>query len=84
MRVWPLAEVDRYNAEYEVHIYAPGFRGFGTSGGGEMFALSPTGQVVCLPFIGMEPAAAIELAPNWPAFEAMLSAADLGVCSETK
>jgi hypothetical protein len=71
---WPLAEVARYNTAYEVQTYAPGFRGFGTSGGGEMFALSPSGEVVCLPFVGMESAAAIQLAPNWPAFEAMLRA----------
>jgi len=72
---WPLSEVERYNAEYQVPIYAVGFRAFGTNGGGEMFALSPSGQVVCLPFIGMEPSAAMELAPNWKAFRELLRAA---------
>jgi hypothetical protein len=31
--------------------YAPGYFGFATSGGGEMFALLPSGEVVCLPFM---------------------------------
>ena len=72
---WPLSEIDRYNAEYEVERFAPGYRGFATSGGGEMFALSPNGQVVCLPFIGMAPSVAIELAPSWAAFLGMLRSA---------
>jgi hypothetical protein len=58
--------------EYEVPQYAPGFFGFATSGGGEMFAISPAGEIVCLPFIGMEPAVALLIAPSWSAFEGML------------
>jgi hypothetical protein len=71
--LWPQEELSRYNVEYEVPLYAPGYFGFATSGGGEMFALSPAGAVVCLPFIGMEPTVALQLvAPSWAAFEAML------------
>lgn len=69
---WPEAELSKYNNEYEVPLYAPGYFGFATSGGGEMFALSPSGGVVCLPFIGMEPAVALPVVPSWVAFEALL------------
>jgi hypothetical protein len=69
---WPQEELSRYNVEYEVPLYAPGFFGFATSGGGEMFALSPSDAIVCLPFIGMEPAAATPVAPSWAAFKGML------------
>jgi hypothetical protein len=69
---WPQEELSRYNVEYQVPLYAPGFFGFATSGGGEMFAFSPSGVIVCLPFIGMEPAVALPVAPSWAAFESML------------
>ncbi len=69
---WPQAELNQYNLEYEVPQYAPGFFGFATSGGGEMFAISPTGSIVCLPFIGMEPVVALPIAPTWSVFEGML------------
>ncbi len=69
---WPLNELDTYNSDYEVPEYAPGYFGFGSNGGGEMFAISPTGSVVYMPFIGMGPADALELAPNWSAFETQL------------
>jgi len=72
---WPLDELETCNAECEVPEYAPGFFGFATSGGGEMFAFSPAGSIVCLPFIGMEPSAAIELAATWPDFEKGLRSA---------
>jgi hypothetical protein len=52
--------------------FAPGYFGFATSGGGEMFALLPSGEVVCLPFIGMEPQVALPLASSWAEFEGML------------
>ena len=69
---WPQMELSKFNDQYEVPLYAPGFFGFATSGGGEMFAFSPSGAIVCLPFIGMEPAVATPIAPSWEAFEQML------------
>jgi len=69
---WPEDELTKYNQEYEVPTYAPGYFGFATSGGGEMFAFSPEGKVVRLPFIGMEPNAALSIAPSWVAFVRML------------
>ena len=69
---WPRNELDRYNLEYQVSKCAPGYIGFATNGGGEMFAISPVGSVVCLPFIGMEASAATMVAPSWSAFVNML------------
>lgn len=69
---WALEDLEQFNREYQVPEYAAGYLGFATSGGGEMFAISPTGSIVCLPFIGMEPAAAMEVAPNWQSFELAL------------
>jgi hypothetical protein len=66
--------LSKYNVEYEVPLYAPGYFGFATNGGGEMFAFSPAGEIVCLPFIGMEPKAGLVVAPSWVAFENMLKA----------
>lgn len=69
---WLQEELTKSNVLYEVPLYAPGFFGFATSGGGELFAISPSGAVVCLPFIGMEPAVALPVAPSWAEFEGML------------
>ena len=69
---WPVDELTKYNLEYEVPQHAPGYFGFATSDGGEMFAFAPSGEVVSLPFIGMEPAVALPVASSWAEFEAML------------
>lgn len=64
---WPLDELITYNNDYEVKKYAPGYFGFATSGGGEMYALSPSGAVVCLAFIGMSPNEELPIAKHGPA-----------------
>ncbi len=69
---WPLRKVDQFNLGYAVQSHAPGYIGFGTSGGGEMYAISPVGSVVCLAFIGMSAAEAIHVASSWELFERML------------
>ena len=69
---WPQDALCTNNFEYQVPEYAPGYFGFATNGGGEMFAISPVGSVVCLPFIGMEASAATTIAPSWEAFVNML------------
>jgi hypothetical protein len=69
---WPPEQVHRYNVEYQVPKLAPGFLGFATSGGGEMLAFSPTGTVVCLPFIGMAPAEAMPITETWQQFISLL------------
>jgi hypothetical protein len=69
---WNLDDIEKFNLEYEVPEYAPGYFGFATSGGGEMFAFDPLGQVVCLPFIGMEPAYALVITKTWEEFVSLL------------
>lgn len=69
---WTLDELEQFNKEYEVTENAPGCFGFATSGGGEMFAIDPEERVVCLPFIGMAPSAALVIAQSWSSFLAML------------
>lgn len=72
---WPLDELLKWNRDYEVSTYAPGYFGFATSGGGEMYALSPKGAVVCLAFIGMSPKEELPIADSWTNFERMLTSA---------
>jgi hypothetical protein len=69
---WPMAKVSHYNANYEVAKYASGYFGFGSSGGGEMYAISPVGSIVCLPFVGMSASEAIHVANSWESFIGML------------
>jgi hypothetical protein len=72
---WALDDFLAFNREYQVSNYAPGFIGFATNGGGEMFALSPEGKVVCLPFIGMSPAVQLVVADSWDEFAKGLKSA---------
>jgi len=69
---WPFSELITYNKEYEVVEKAPGYFGFATSGGGEMYALSPSGKVVCLAFVGMSSGEELPIAESWSNFESML------------
>ena len=69
---WPLAQVETLNEQYQVTRNAPGYLGFGTSGGGEMYAFSPQGDIVCLAFIGMSPREKLPVAASWDVFKAML------------
>jgi hypothetical protein len=72
---WPVNELTKYNKDCEVEEYAPGYFGFATSGGGEMYAVSPRGSIVCLAFIGMSPKEELPIAESWSAFERMLRSA---------
>jgi len=72
---WPLEEVLRYNKDYRVPEFAPGYLGFATSGGGEMYAFSPDGRIVCLAFVGMSPKEELPIAESWADFESMLQKA---------
>jgi hypothetical protein len=74
-RFWPFDELIEYNDEYQVHEFAPGYFGFATSGGGEMYAFSPNGAIVCLAFSGMSPKEELSVAPSWASFERMLKSA---------
>ena len=73
---WPEAELQRYNDEYEVPIYAPGYFAFASDGGGEIYAVSEAGSVVRLPCIGMAPDVALLIATTWADFESTLRPAE--------
>ncbi len=72
MVLWPLEDIERFNAEYEVPKYAPGFLCFGTNGGGELLAFDATGTVFYMPAIGMEPKYAIRVAASWADFAQLI------------
>ena len=67
-QLWPLSELEERNRNYEVQQQAPGYVGIGSDGGGELIALSPTGETVVMPFIGMEPKEAVVVARSWLEF----------------
>jgi hypothetical protein len=67
-QLWKPAEIAKWNDAYEVEEYAPGFLGFGSSGGGEMFAFDDKNRVFMIPFVGMEPAEARLVAGSWVEF----------------
>jgi hypothetical protein len=69
---WPYGELDELNAGYKVSTYAPGYFAFASSGGGEMYAFGPSGEIVCLAFVGMSTEEAVAIAKDWPSFESML------------
>ena len=67
-QLWRPDEVESLNRDYSVHEFAPGFLGFGSSGGGEMLAFDKAGRVVMIPWIGMEPEMALPVADSWSQF----------------
>jgi hypothetical protein len=67
-QLWPPEQVEGWNREYCVHEFAPGFVGFGSNGGGELFAFDASGRVVMLPMIGMSPQTATLVANSWSEF----------------
>jgi len=71
-QLWPLSEIEERNRGYEVDQQVPGYTGIGSNGGGEMIAVSPSGQVVVVPFIGMEPEAVVVVADSWDDFESRI------------
>src|SRR5947199_4788233 len=56
--LWPAEEVIISNIEYGIKEWFPGFFGFGSNGGGELFAFdtrsAPPLKVYMIPFIGMD------------------------------
>ena len=73
--LWTAEELAGCNLDYQVAEYCPGFFGIGTSGGGEMFAFDmrkpQPWPVVVVPFIGMEPDAALSVATDFCSFVEM-------------
>ena len=67
-QLWPLDEVEQWNRDYQVQEFAPGFFGFGSSGGGELLAFDAAGRVVMIPLIGMSPDGARPVGDSWNQF----------------
>jgi hypothetical protein len=67
-QLWPPAKVEEMNRNYHVLDFAPGFLGFGSSGGGELLAFDTAGCVVMIPFIPMSPEYALPVASSWSEF----------------
>ena len=67
-QLWPPDEIEELNRNYEVQQYAPGFLGFGSSGGDEMLAFNKHGAVVMIPFIGMASDLTKPVARSWREF----------------
>jgi len=65
LALWLLGEIEANNKAYRVPLYAPGFLGFGTDGGGELLAFDASGAVFKLPLVGMEPKCAQRIADSW-------------------
>lgn len=70
VQLWPAADVPVRNEVYEVAEWLPGFLGFGSNGGGELLAFDTRTEpwrICMVPFIPMEEAEAIEIAPDFAA-----------------
>ena len=67
-QLWPPDEVDRWNQDYHVQEFAPGFLGFGSSGGGELLAFDDDGRIVMIPLISMSADEAKPVANSWSEF----------------
>jgi hypothetical protein len=67
-QLWSPSEVEGLNRDYRVHEFAPGFLGFGSSGGGELLAFDSAGRVVMIPFVGMAVDTARPVADSWVEF----------------
>lgn len=71
-QIWPVEEVIALNEGYEVEQNVPGFFGFGSNGGGKLFAFDTRGdkpwQVVMIPFIPMTVENTIIIAKDFEVF----------------
>lgn len=70
--VWPAEEVVKLNRDYEVQQWIPGFFGFGSNGGSELFVFdtrtSHLWKVYMIAFISMDEEEAILLAEDFATF----------------
>jgi hypothetical protein len=72
LQLWPAEKVVEYNRAYQVATYHPGYFAFGSSGGGEMFALSIAhggeSPVYDIPFDSIDSQDVSVVAPGFAAF----------------
>ncbi len=73
-QLWPVDQLDELNQGYRVAECLPGFRGFGSNGGGEFLAFDSENRVVMVPFIPMDEKGAQLVAESWADFEATILA----------
>ncbi len=71
-QLWDESELETFNREYQVPEYAPGFFGFGSDGGGEMFAFDGEGRIYAIPFVGMSPIDATPVCDSWNEFKSRI------------
>jgi hypothetical protein len=67
--LWPAGQLAELNAAYKTQEFVPGFWGFGSNGGGELFAFDANGCVFMIPFVPMEEKAAVKIADSWNDFQ---------------
>jgi hypothetical protein len=67
-QLWAPSEVERLNRDYQVQVFAPGFLGFGSSGGGELLAFDVDGRVFTVPFDDICKERAWLVAESWSGF----------------
>ena len=74
--IWPAEEVLGLNVGYAVAASLPGFFGFGTNGGGELFAFDtrrpPPFPIVMVPFIPMNVREATHVAESFAQLRQMI------------
>lgn len=71
-QLWGPGELKQRNVDYNVPKCAPGFVGFGSSGGGEIFAFDGRQRVFVLPLADMAARTATLIANSWAEFLAMI------------
>jgi hypothetical protein len=71
-QIWPVEQVLDLNQAYGVDEFLPGFFAFGSNGGDEMLVFDLRQEdgapVYAVPFIPMNPAEAVRVAPSFLAF----------------
>jgi hypothetical protein len=73
-QLWPVDQLDDLNQGYRVAEWLPGFRGFGSNGGGELLAFDSEDRVVMVPFILMDEKESRLVAESWADFETKMLA----------
>lgn len=71
--LWRPEEIEEFNLDYELAVYAPGFVTFGGNGGGELLVVNGSKEVFYMPAISMAPDTAIKIASSLNEFKGYMS-----------